>query len=241
MFKVKDLLLSPETFEDPIFKTHLRCFRLYGYVASKDQKRPWLSLLRCTVFTASIWLSCALMLARVFRGYENLNDGATNCMIYCFDEIACKQFSGWLAPKAQVKSSHPFSLWTLQRLYLRLNMAIFHGHKQVAKLHSFEVVQGLWKISASWWIELFNHFFRGYICTDRKIQAHCSWIENIRSWKPCKCKFSYFKLNVFNSRTKEKTKYIVLELRTFLLEKLVSTNVLILSRMFLIQDWYGRS
>lgn len=22
-----------------------------------------------------------------------------NCMIYCFDEIACKQFSGWLAPK----------------------------------------------------------------------------------------------------------------------------------------------
>lgn len=29
-----------------------------------------------------------------------------NCMIYCFDEIACKQFSGWLAPKAQVKSSH---------------------------------------------------------------------------------------------------------------------------------------
>ncbi|XP_016941838.3 odorant receptor 56a [Drosophila suzukii] len=78
MFKVKDLLLSPETFEDPIFRTHLRCFRWYGYVASKDQKRPWLSLLRCTVFTASIWLSCALMLARVFRGYENLNDGATS-------------------------------------------------------------------------------------------------------------------------------------------------------------------
>ncbi|XP_037713972.1 odorant receptor 56a [Drosophila subpulchrella] len=78
MFKVKELLLSPEIFEDPIFRTHLRCFRWYGYVASKDQKRPWFSLLRCTVFTASIWLSCALMLARVFRGFENLNDGATS-------------------------------------------------------------------------------------------------------------------------------------------------------------------
>ncbi|XP_032572302.1 odorant receptor 56a isoform X2 [Drosophila sechellia] len=49
MFKVKDLLLSPTTFDDPIFGTHLRCFQC-----------------------------CALMLARVFRGYENLNDGATS-------------------------------------------------------------------------------------------------------------------------------------------------------------------
>jgi len=136
-----------------------------------------------------------------------------NCMIYCFDEIACKQFSGWLAPKAQVKSSHPFSLWTLQRLYLRLNMAIFHGHKQVAKLHSFEVVQGLWKISASWWIILFNHFFRGYICTERKIQVHCYWTENIRSWKPWNW-----------------------TLRTFVLENGVSTNVFILGSMFLIKE-----
>ncbi|EDX07852.1 odorant receptor 56a [Drosophila simulans] len=78
MFKVKDLLLSPTTFEDPIFGTHLRCFQWYGYVASKDQIRPLLSLIRCTILTASIWLSCALMLARVFRGYENLNDGATS-------------------------------------------------------------------------------------------------------------------------------------------------------------------
>ncbi|XP_033154321.1 odorant receptor 56a [Drosophila mauritiana] len=78
MFKVKDLLLSPTTFEDPIFGTHLRCFQWYGYVASKDQNRPLLSLIRCTILTASIWLSCALMLARVFRGYENLNDGATS-------------------------------------------------------------------------------------------------------------------------------------------------------------------
>jgi len=78
MFKVKDLLLSPTTFEDPIFGTHLRYFQWYGYVASKDQNRPLLSLIRCTILTASIWLSCALMLARVFRGYENLNDGATS-------------------------------------------------------------------------------------------------------------------------------------------------------------------
>jgi len=114
-----------------------------------------------------------------------------NCMIYCFDEIACKQFSGWLAPKAQVKSSHPSSLWTLQRLYLRLNMAIFHGHKQVAKLHSFEVVQGLWKISASWWIILFNHFLEV-----------CIYAQG------------------------EKSKYIVLKLRTFVLENRVIRNVL---------------
>ncbi|KAH8270767.1 hypothetical protein KR018_001022 [Drosophila ironensis] len=79
MFRVKELLLSQETFKDPIFKTHLRYFRWYGYVASEDQRRPWFSLLRCTIFTASIWVSCALMLARVFRGYENLNDGATSC------------------------------------------------------------------------------------------------------------------------------------------------------------------
>ncbi|KAH8401461.1 hypothetical protein KR009_005727 [Drosophila setifemur] len=79
MFKVKELLLRKETFNDPIFSTHLRCFRWYGYVASEEQLRPWVSLFRCTFFTASIWVSCALMLARVFRGYEKLNDGATSC------------------------------------------------------------------------------------------------------------------------------------------------------------------
>ncbi|KAH8258034.1 hypothetical protein KR038_004864 [Drosophila bunnanda] len=79
MFRVRELLLSRKTFETPIFQTHLRCFRWYGYVASEDQKKAWFSLLRCTVFTASIWLSCALMLGRVFRGYEKLIDGATSC------------------------------------------------------------------------------------------------------------------------------------------------------------------
>ncbi|XP_017125650.1 odorant receptor 56a isoform X1 [Drosophila elegans] len=78
MFRVKDLLLAPETFDDPIFRNHLCGFRLYGYVASTDQKRPWFSLVRCIFFTVSLWMCCALMLARVFRGYENLNDGATS-------------------------------------------------------------------------------------------------------------------------------------------------------------------
>ncbi|XP_016976774.1 odorant receptor 56a [Drosophila rhopaloa] len=78
MFRVKDLRLSPETFDDPIFAFHLRCFRWYGYVASTDQRRPWFSLCRGIFFTASLWLGCALMLVRVFRGYENLNDGATS-------------------------------------------------------------------------------------------------------------------------------------------------------------------
>ncbi|XP_030387798.1 odorant receptor 56a [Scaptodrosophila lebanonensis] len=79
MYKGKDLLLSPDTFNDPIFSTHLRCFRWYGYVSSRNQRNPWLHLLRCTIFTASIWLSCVLLLARVVRGYDNLNDGATTC------------------------------------------------------------------------------------------------------------------------------------------------------------------
>lgn len=79
MFRVKELLLSAETFNDPIFEYHLKYFRWYGYVASEEQPRPWFSLFRCTLFTASIWISCALMLARVFRGYEHLNDGATSC------------------------------------------------------------------------------------------------------------------------------------------------------------------
>lgn len=79
MFRVKELLLSAETFNDPIFEHHLKYFRWYGYVASEEQSRPWFSLFRCTLFTASIWISCALMLARVFRGYEHLNDGATSC------------------------------------------------------------------------------------------------------------------------------------------------------------------
>ncbi|KAH8279241.1 hypothetical protein KR026_004576 [Drosophila bipectinata] len=79
MFKVKELLLSAETFKDPLFEYHLKYFRWYGYVASEEEPRPWFSLFRCTLFTASIWISCGLMLARVFRGYESLNDGATSC------------------------------------------------------------------------------------------------------------------------------------------------------------------
>ncbi|XP_068147471.1 odorant receptor 56a [Drosophila tropicalis] len=79
MYKVNELLLSPDTFDNPIFCIHLRCFRWYGYVASRREIKPWKSLARCTILTASIWLSCMLMLARVFRGYEKLNDGATSC------------------------------------------------------------------------------------------------------------------------------------------------------------------
>ncbi|KRF79355.1 uncharacterized protein Dvir_GJ21406, isoform C [Drosophila virilis] len=80
MYKVKELQLTPDSFDNPIFRIHLRCFRWYGYVASMEQRHPWLSLVRCTIFTSSIWLSCALMLLRQFlaRGYENLNDGATS-------------------------------------------------------------------------------------------------------------------------------------------------------------------
>ncbi|EDV98273.1 odorant receptor 56a [Drosophila grimshawi] len=80
MYKVKELLLRPESFEDPLFRIHLRCFQVYGYVASIEQRHPWLALIRCTIFTASIWLSCALMLTRGFlaRGYDNINDGATS-------------------------------------------------------------------------------------------------------------------------------------------------------------------
>ncbi|SPP75495.1 blast:Odorant receptor 56a [Drosophila guanche] len=70
MFKYKELLLSRRIFENPILHLHLRCFRLYDYVAmSKDQSRPWLSLARCIFFTGSVWLSCVLMLTRVFHGY----------------------------------------------------------------------------------------------------------------------------------------------------------------------------
>ncbi|KAL7738485.1 hypothetical protein ACLKA6_006793 [Drosophila palustris] len=80
MFKVKELLLSPDSFENPIFRMHLHCFSWYGYVASTEQAHPWFSLIRCTIFTASIWISCALMLTRVFLSgsYENLSDGATS-------------------------------------------------------------------------------------------------------------------------------------------------------------------
>ncbi|XP_034651433.1 odorant receptor 56a-like [Drosophila subobscura] len=79
MPRVKELNLSHDIFENIIFHLHLRCFRLYGYVASKDQCRPWLSLARCIFFTACIWLTCVLMLARVFQGYESLIDGAITC------------------------------------------------------------------------------------------------------------------------------------------------------------------
>lgn len=80
MYKVKELQLSTDSFDNPLFRLHLRCFRWYGYVASIEQRHPWLALLRCTIFTASIWLSCALMLLRLFlsRGYESINDGATS-------------------------------------------------------------------------------------------------------------------------------------------------------------------
>ncbi|XP_017836731.1 odorant receptor 56a [Drosophila busckii] len=80
MFKVKELLLTPELFENPIFRIHLRCFQLYGYVASEEQRQPGLALVRCCVFTASIWLSCALMFTRnvLALSYEQLSDGATN-------------------------------------------------------------------------------------------------------------------------------------------------------------------
>ncbi|XP_026841515.1 odorant receptor 56a [Drosophila persimilis] len=79
MFRAKELLLPRGIFENPMLRLHLRCFRLYGYVASNYQRRPWLSQSRCILFTASIWVSCVLMLARVFQGYERLNDGATTC------------------------------------------------------------------------------------------------------------------------------------------------------------------
>lgn len=80
MFQVKELLLSPDTFENPIFKIHLVCFRWYGYVACSEQAHPHLALLRCTIFTASIWVSCALMLTSVSLAskYESLSDAATS-------------------------------------------------------------------------------------------------------------------------------------------------------------------
>ncbi|XP_034108686.1 odorant receptor 56a [Drosophila nasuta] len=80
MFKVKELQLSPDIFENPLFRMHLHCFQWYGYVASTEQSHPWFSLIRCIVFTASIWISCALMLTRVFLSgsYENLSVGATS-------------------------------------------------------------------------------------------------------------------------------------------------------------------
>ncbi|BFG03573.1 odorant receptor 56a-like [Drosophila madeirensis] len=74
MFKYKEMLLSRRIFENPILHLHLRCFHLYGYVASKDQFRPWLSLARCIFLTGSVWLSCVLMLTRVFQGYDSLKD-----------------------------------------------------------------------------------------------------------------------------------------------------------------------
>ncbi|KAH8418337.1 hypothetical protein KR222_000101 [Zaprionus bogoriensis] len=80
MFKVQELLLSPDTFENVIFKLHLHCFRFYGYVASTEQQHPRLALVRCTIFTASIWVSCALMLTSVClaSSFERLSDGATS-------------------------------------------------------------------------------------------------------------------------------------------------------------------
>ncbi|EDW10438.1 odorant receptor 56a [Drosophila mojavensis] len=80
MYKVKELQLTQDSFDNPIFSLHLRCFRWYGYVASIEQRHPWLSLIRCTIFTASIWVSCGMMLSRLFfsRGYESINEDATS-------------------------------------------------------------------------------------------------------------------------------------------------------------------
>jgi len=80
MFKVKELLLSPDNFENPIFRMHLHYFSWYGYVPSTTTAHPWFSLTRCIIFTVSIWICCALMLTRVFlsSSYENLSDGATS-------------------------------------------------------------------------------------------------------------------------------------------------------------------
>ncbi|EDW32591.1 GL11721 [Drosophila persimilis] len=75
MFRVKELLLPRAIFKSHILGLHLRGIIMYGYVAEKYQRWPLLSLVRCIIFMVSIWVSTVTMLARVFQGFENPNDG----------------------------------------------------------------------------------------------------------------------------------------------------------------------